>query len=344
MAKIVKTIVMLCLLLALAAGVYFWQQAPRLIGSMALNLSADAEFSIQNGQSAAVIAKNLEQRQIIANAWLLRLYWQRTGGAHQLQAGDYQLPQGMTIQQMLASFAKGALREYPFTIIEGWQLADLIAALKAEPKLQHTLPDLPREKLYPYIMTELGAAEVFAEGMFLPQTYYFNKNTTDMAILRRAYHLLEEELASAWQSADSEIQKLYQKPYQALIMASIVEKETGKPEERPLIAGVFVNRLNKGMRLQTDPTVIYGMGANYKGNIRYKDLRTDTAYNTYTRAGLPPTPIALAGSAAIKAALHPEKTKALYFVSRNDGSHAFSETLQQHNRAVDQYQRKRAKP
>jgi len=185
----------------------------------------------------------------------------------------------------------------------------------------------------------MGSEYTVAEGLFFPDTFYFDRNTADTVMLKRSYDAMQSKLAKAWMGRDANLP--YKNSYQALIMASIVEKETGKPSERPMIAGVFTNRLRLGMRLQTDPTVIYGMGAQYKGNIRKKDLIADTPYNTYTRDGLPPSPIAMPGAAAIDAVLHPDTTKALYFVGKGDGSHAFSDNLEAHNRAVVKYQLKK---
>ena len=186
------------------------------------------------------------------------------------------------------------------------------------------------------ILAELGASEAVPEGLFFPDTYYFSRNTTDKSILKRAYKAMQNKLNAAWQARDLNVP--YDSPYQALTMASIVEKETGKASERAQIAGVFVNRLNMGMRLQTDPSVIYGLGEHFDGNLRKQDLLSDTPYNTYTRHGLPPSPIAMPGLASIEAALHPAKTKAVYFVGKGDGTHVFSSTLVEHNRAVMEYQ------
>ncbi len=190
-------------------------------------------------------------------------------------------------------------------------------------------------------MQLVGNSESHPEGLFFPDTYYFDRNTQDITVLKRAYESMHEKLEKAWLGRDDHLP--YKSPYEALIMASIIEKETGKASERKMIAGVFINRLRIGMRLQTDPTVIYGLGDQYDGNIRRKNLESDTPYNTYTRAGLPPTPIAMPGLASIEAAMHPAETKALYFVGKGDGSHVFSSTLAEHNRAVIKYQLKSKK-
>jgi UPF0755 protein len=210
----------------------------------------------------------------------------------------------------------------------------MLAEIRKNEYLSQTLP---QENAGEALMNAIGEPDLHPEGAFLPETYYFSKGTTDVAFLKRARQSLKQALAEAWESRADDIQ--VKSPYEALILASIVEKETAAVHERPLISGVFTNRLRIGMKLQTDPTVIYGIGPFYDGDIRFRDLRTDTPYNTYTRYGLPPTPIAMAGKEAIHAALHPEKTKALFFVSRNDGTHIFSETLKAHEAAVDKYQR-----
>ena len=206
------------------------------------------------------------------------------------------------------------------------------AKLAKNDSVKTTIADLSDAE----VMRVVGKGEKHAEGLFFPETFYFDRNTSDTVLLKRAYEIMQAKLAKAWANRASGLP--YKNSYEALIMASIVEKETGKASERPMIAGVFLNRLRIGMRLQTDPTVIYGMGDNFDGNIRRKDLSADTIYNTYTRAGLPPTPIAMPGLASIEAALHPEKTKALYFVGKGDGSHAFSNSLVEHNHAVAKYQ------
>ena len=219
------------------------------------------------------------------------------------------------------------------SVIEGWTFKQMRDALNANPDIIHDTVNLSDVE----ILQRIGAAEYQPEGLFFPDTYYFSAGSSDLRIFKRAYQTMQKRLQEAWLARAADLP--LQTPYQALILASIVEKETGTPSDRAMIAGVFVNRLRKGMLLQTDPTVIYGMGDNYKGNIRKRDLLADTIYNTYTRPGLTPTPIALPGVAAMQAALHPAQTDALYFVSRGDGSSEFSSTLTAHNRAVDRYQK-----
>ncbi len=221
------------------------------------------------------------------------------------------------------------------TFIEGRTFLQMREKLANNDAVKQTIANLSESE----ILQQVGSSLIVAEGLFFPDTFYFDRNTTDIALLKISYDAMQTKLDKAWQNRDQNLP--YKNSYQALIMASIVEKETGKASERPMIAGVFINRLRLGMRLQTDPTVIYGLGAQYDGNIRKKDLLADTPYNTYTRNGLPPTPIAMPGFAAIDAALHPAKTKALYFVGKGDGRHTFSNNLNEHNRAVVRYQLKK---
>ena len=233
----------------------------------------------------------------------------------------------------------GRVRQYSLTLVEGWSFRDFLKALSDHEAIDHTLKDVA----YDDVMAALGHDGQHPEGRFFPDTYFIHRNTRDVDLLNRAYQQMERHLNMLWSERDDDLP--FKTPYEALIMASIVEKESAVPEERPVIAGVFINRLRKGMRLQTDPTVIYGLGESYDGDIRFRDLRTDTPYNTYTRKGLTPTPIAMPGTGALKAVMHPADTEYLYFVATGDGSgqHVFSSTLEQHEKAVDKYQRKRNK-
>jgi UPF0755 protein len=252
-----------------------------------------------------------------------------------LQAGDYTLNRNVTPYQLLLSLNHGKATQGSVTFIEGRTFAQMRAKLTKNDAVKQTISVLSESE----ILKNMGSEYTIAEGLFFPDTYYFDRNTADTVMLQRSYEAMRTKLDMAWKNRAAGLP--YKNSYQVLIMASIVEKETGQASERPLIAGVFINRLRIGMRLQTDPTVIYGMGAQYKGNIRKKDLLTDTPYNTYTRNGLPPTPIAMPGLASIEAALHPASTRALYFVGKGDGSHAFSNSLEEHNRAVVKYQLKK---
>ncbi len=252
--------------------------------------------------------------------------------AQRLQVGDYAITSGMTPRILLLRLESGEVIQRKFTIIEGWNFRDLRKALAGDERLTQEGAGLSDAEL----MARLGRDGVFPEGRFLPETYVHTRGTSDLAILDRAAKAMDEALAQAWESRDAELPLATAD--ELLTLASIVEKETGQARERPLIAGVFVRRMKIGMRLQTDPTVIYGMGSAYDGNIRRTDLQTDTPYNTYTRAGLPPTPIAMPGKDALQAAAHPADGNALYFVARGNGAHYFSATLDEHNAAVRKYQ------
>ena len=254
------------------------------------------------------------------------------GQASDLKAGIYIIKNGTTPLVLLDQITSGTTGQAGVTFIEGWTFAQMRQALNENDSVKHmTMSETDAQ-----ILKEIGAKETNPEGLFFPDTYFFTPNTSDREILKRAYLTMQNKMDKAWLEKSEGLP--YQSAYQALIMASIVEKETGRASERPQIAGVFINRLKVGMRLQTDPTVIYGLGERFDGNLRKQDLLTDTAYNTYTRDGLPPTPIAMPGLGAIHAALHPAPTKALYFVGKGDGSHAFSATLTEHNNAVIRYQ------
>jgi UPF0755 protein len=292
-------------------------------------------LDVAPGRSVRAIARDLEARGVIGNAWYLEGMARRLGVAGRLKAGEYQLAAGMLPEEFLNLLVAGKVLQHTLTIVEGWTFRQMLDVVRAHPMLVQTLAgETPQA-----IMTALGHPDAHPEGRFLPDTYHFPRGTTDRDFLQRAYAALERTLEREWsQRAEGLPLKT---PYEALILASIIERETGVPEERTRIAGVFVRRLQRGMRLQTDPTVIYGLGDGFDGNIRSRDLRGDTPYNTYTRFGLPPTPIALPGAAAIRAALHPADGGELFFVSRGDGSHQFSATLEEHVRAVRQYQLKR---
>lgn len=294
------------------------------------------DFAIPSGTSFRTISDQLAARGIISNSRLFRGYARWTGKAGAVQAGDYLIQQGTTPVELLQQFTSGDVRLYSFTIIEGWNQWDLLGALHNEPTIDATLTD----EDWPAVLEELRATGNHPEGLFLPETYRFPRNTTDRVLLREAYELMQEVLAEEWAERAEGLP--IASPYEALVLASIVEKETARGDERPRIAGVFTRRLEKGMRLQTDPTVIYGIGAGFNGNLTRRDLQTDTPYNTYTRHGLPPTPIALPGRAAIHAALHPAAGDELYFVATGlgDGSHAFSASKDEHDAAVAEYLRR----
>jgi UPF0755 protein len=294
------------------------------------------EFQIESGQPFAHVSRALAERGIITGPRLLSLYARVTGQAGRIHAGDYLIEAGTTHRQLLEKFVGGSVRLYSFTIVEGWNQWNLLQALAAQPQLEATLS----ETAWPAFLEEIGALAGHPEGLFLPETYRFPRGTTDRELLRQAHELLREVLEEEW-GARSESAAVTS-PYEALILASIVEKETARSDERARIAGVFARRLEKGMRLQTDPTVIYGIGRDFDGNLRRRDLQTDTPYNTYMRRGLPPTPIAMPGRAAIHAVLHPADGDELYFVATGlgDGSHTFSTTKAEHDAAVADYLRR----
>lgn len=292
------------------------------------------EYSIKAGSSLSAVLYQLANKKIIENPRYLLWYARLNGLSNKMKTGDYHLSRTLTVQQFLDNIFTGKVVQYSLTIIEGWSFQQLLNALNQHPQIKHTLPQLSNDD----IMSKLNLPDVHPEGQFLPDTYHFPKQLSDVDFLKRAYNAMQVTLQSQWESRAVGLD--YNNAYEALIMASIIEKETGLASEREQIAGVFVRRLEKKMRLQTDPTVIYGMGDKFKGNLRKRDLRQDTAYNTYRRHGLPPTPIALPGKEAIFAALHPAEGDALYFVARGDGSHVFSSTLKEHNNAVIKYQLK----
>ena len=301
-----------------------------------LNLSPQAqEISIKPKSSLKSIANQLVEQKVITSALPFVILAKIMQKESELQAGDYTVNKNISPYQLMLSLNHGKSTQGSITFIEGKTFKQMRARLAKNDAVRSTIKDLTDAE----VMRVVGNGEKHAEGWFFPDTFYFDRNTADTVLLKRAYDIMNTKLDAAWEDRAPNLP--YKNKYEALIMASIIEKETGKASERPMIAGVFINRLRIGMRLQTDPTVIYGMGDNYNGNIRRKDLTTDTIYNTYTRDGLPPTPIAMPGLAAIQAALQPEKTKALYFVGKGDGSHQFSNSLLEHNRAVMTYQLKR---
>jgi UPF0755 protein len=291
--------------------------------------------TVPKGATLAAVARDLEAREVLGDARYLEWYGRYTGQATQIRAGEYRLEPGLVPDSLLALLVSGRSITYSLTLVEGWNIRQVRTAVAAHEALTHTLAEVDDAEL----MAMLGRPDDHPEGRFFPDTYQFTRGTSDVVFLRRAMDKMDRELATAWEnrSDDAPIET----PYEALILASIIEKETGQADERSEIAGVFARRLRKGMKLQTDPTVIYGMGERFDGNIRRKDLREDTPYNTYVHKGLPPTPICMPGRAALRAAVAPAAGKTLFFVARGDGSHVFSETLKQHNAAVRKYQLKK---
>ena len=302
-----------------------------------VSVSADgAEFSIASGTSFRTMSNELASRGIISDSRAFRIYARWTGQAAAVQAGHYLIKDGTTAAELLQQFVRGDVQLYSFTIIEGWNQRDLLKALHEDPTIDASLTD----EDWPALLESLQAEQRHPEGLFLPETYRFPRNTTDRDVLRQAYELMQKVLAEEWSGRDTTIP--VQSPYEALILASIIEKETAVGDERPRISGVFTRRLQNRMRLQTDPTVIYGIGPGFNGNLTRKNLQTDTPYNTYTRHGLPPTPIAMPGRDAINAALHPAAGTELYFVATGlgDGRHTFSTTKEEHDDAVADYLRR----
>jgi UPF0755 protein len=292
-------------------------------------------YELPLGGSAASLARDFVQMGILRRPLYLRLLARQQGMARQLKAGEYLIPAGTTPSGMLELLSSGAVIQYPLTLVEGWTFKQILDLIRSNDRIVHSLDGLePAE-----IMTRLGRPDSHPEGRFFPDTYHFPRGSKDLDVLRRAMQAMDRVLAEEWARRNPELP--LKDPYEALILASIVEKETGLGSERPQIAGVFVRRLRKGMLMQTDPTVIYGLGDVFDGNLQRSDLERDTPYNTYTRKGLPPTPIAMPGREAIHAALNPADDDSLYFVAKGDGSHKFSATLKEHNKAVRKYQLKR---
>ena len=298
-------------------------------------LPSSQEIVIQPKSGLRSIANQLVAQGVLKEPWRFILLAKLLHKEQYLQAGSYTLNKNISPYHLLLSLNHGKTTQGSITFIEGRTFEQMRQKLAINDAVKQTIGGLSEQE----ILRQIGSSYSVAEGLFFPDTFYFDRNTTDIELLKISYNAMQSKLEKAWQKRDQNLP--YKNSYEALIMASIIEKETGKADERPMIAGVFVNRLRLGMRLQTDPTVIYGMGLRFDGNIRKKDLSIDTPYNTYTRSGLPPTPIAMPGLAAIEAALHPADTKALYFVGRGDGSHAFSNNLAEHNRAVVRYQLKK---
>ncbi|MBL1140927.1 MAG: endolytic transglycosylase MltG [Proteobacteria bacterium] len=326
----------LILFFLLATGFLLFQDYQKFLQTP-LNIERDFVFTVESGMSFSDLNKKLQSENIVNNTRYLELLARQSSRANKIRTGEYNLMPGILPDELLNIFVSGKVVQYSMILIEGWQIHEMLAAIKLNEILVKKLGSYNPDTL----MKELGYPEKSAEGLFFPDTYHFPKGTSDVEFLKRAYDKLQKVLDEEWQNRDPNLP--YQSPYEALIMASIIEKETGLASERKTIAGVFVRRLNKNMKLQTDPTVIYAMGSHFNGNIRRKDLKIDSPYNTYRYKGLPPSPISLVGREAIHAALHPEDGKALYFVAKGDGSHYFSESLAEHNRAVVKYQIKKGK-
>jgi len=318
----------LLLLAAAAAGVGWWT----VLKPLTLPQSP-YEFDVKPGMSLSAVARELQGADVLPHAFPMIALARFSGVDRAIKAGSYEIETGITLRQLLGRLTQGDATQTSFAIIEGTTFADVKRALRDGGEVRNTVLDLPDGQL----MSRLGASGAAPEGRFFPDTYFFAAGSSDLNLLRRANAAMNARLTAAWEKRAEGLPLT--SPDEALILASIVEKETGRPVERPLIASVFINRLKRGMRLQTDPTVIYGMGDRFDGNLRRRDLDTDTPWNTYTRDGLPPTPIALPSQASLDAVLHPPPTEFLYFVARGDGSSQFSTNLADHNRAVAKFQK-----
>lgn len=327
-----KKFLVFCILILLAlsaAGVWWftnWMDAP-------IRHDKQIEFTIKSGSNIRSASRQLVDAGVPIHPYLFEILARVTGKAASLKAGSFELQLQETPQQLLQKMVEGKFSLTSLSIIEGWSFKQMRSAIDAHPAIRHDTTGLSDRDL----LIKLGSKYTHPEGLFFPDTYLFAKNSSDVQVYQQAHQAMLTRLDEAWRKRAQNLP--YKDAYQALVMASIIEKETGQASERGMIASVFVNRLRSGMLLQTDPTVIYGMGDRFQGNIRKRDLTTDTPYNTYTRAGLPPTPIALPGLDAIRAALNPEPSNAYYFVARGNGTSQFSENLNDHNRAVNKYQR-----
>jgi UPF0755 protein len=329
-------VAVLACLLAFAAGLVGWDSWRFLHGP--LPVSERRLFKVEQGSSLHSVSRRLVTDHLVLwphHAFYFRSYGRLQQMQGRIKAGEYEILPGMTPIVLLQNMVQGRTYQHAITLIEGWNFSQMMKAIRSDASFGHSLVDTSKEG----VMKALGHPGEHPEGRFFPDTYLFPSDSTDLDVLRRAYQAMSKILEEEWATRAEGLP--LSSPYEALVLASIVQRETALPAERFEIAGVFTRRLQHGMRLQTDPTVIYGLGENFDGDIRFADLKRDTPYNTYTRDGLPPTPICMPGQDAIHAALHPAEGNSLYFVSRGDGSHQFSATLEEHNAAVKQYQSRR---
>ena len=319
---------LIVIVLAVTAAAWWW------VTRVALPLPQQPfTFSVRPGATLRAVAHGLTGAGVLGADWPLVSLGRLRGVDRTIKAGNYEIPAGTTLAGLLAMLTQGDATQMSLTIVEGWTVHDLREALRTDGEIAQATAEVPDRDL----MRAIGASAEQPEGWFFPDTYFFAAGASDVSILARAYRTMQQRLDAAWSARASGLP--LQSPYEALILASIVEKETGRAGDRPLIASVLINRMQQGMRLQADPTVIYGLGERFDGNLHKRDLDADGDYNTYTRDGLPPTPIALPGQASLDAVLHPPATPYLYYVSRGDGSSEFSATLADHNRAVAKYQK-----
>ena len=317
----------LALVAAVVAGYAAWY-----LGSPVRIGKYPVEVEIPRGAGFRIAIEQLEKSGIAVRRHEFELLARALGRERDIKAGSYEILEPVTPLELLKKLTRGDVTQAEVRLLEGWTFAQFRAALDASPHLRHDSKALSDAD----ILARLNIPEAHPEGLFFPDTYLFGKGSSDLAVLRRSYRAMARHLKEEWEMRDTAVP--YRSPYEALIMASIIEKETGQAGERDMIGGVLVNRLRIGMRLQVDPTIIYGLGAAFDGNLKRSHLTEDGPYNTYTRAGLPPTPIAMPGVASLRAAVRPGRTDAMYYVSRNDGSSHFSRTLEEHNRAVARYQ------
>lgn len=322
-----RSLQVLALLIALAVAGVFWS-----LNSPLPLPQTPYEFTLKHGSSLRSVARQLTEAGLLREPWTFAIWARVKNKEGQIKAGSYALDRELTPLQLFQMLTRGDVSQSEMAFIEGWTFRQMRKALDEHAAVKHDSTGLSDQE----ILQRLGASETNAEGLFFPDTYYFSAGMSDLSILKRAHAAMQARLAEAWRERSTDLP--FSTPYEALIMASIVEKETGQARERPQIAAVFINRLHINMRLQTDPTVIYGLGNQFDGNLRKRDLLADTPYNTYTRNGLPPTPIAMPGWGSIYAVMHPATSKALYFVGKGDGTHQFSASLAEHNRAVARYQ------
>lgn len=326
--RLLRAGVLFCVLAAVAAATWlaYFAFTP-------IDIPAGARtFNVDPGRSLRAVSEQFAQAGLISDRWSFFVFARAMGDAGHVKAGSYEVGPQIAPYRLLEKIVRGEFAQAELRFIEGWTFAQLRSALDAHPALRHDSSALSNAE----ILQRLGIDKASPEGLFFPDTYIFAVASSDLTLLKQAYARMQSKLQTLWEQRAAGLP--LGTPYDALILASIVEKETGRNDEREMVAAVFINRLKRGMRLQTDPTVIYGLGSEFDGNLRRRDLQADNVYNTYTRYGLPPTPIAMPGEAAIRASLNPAQSQALYFVARGDGSHQFSPNLVEHNRAVNKYQ------
>ena len=340
MTRLLGKLLAILVLIAVIAIGFGYMQMQRYLHTALPIPAGGVEYTLAKGSSLNALAYSLYKQDLLTSPRWLMTYSRLTQRGTVIKAGDYQFDQGLTPLTLLDKLEQGDMKYYQITLVEGWNLTQVLTALRSQPKLKQTIAS----DALTITPSDLGIEVPYnqLEGLFFPDTYRYHSGTTDVELLRQSYVQLQYFLAIEWQKKADNLP--YGTPYEALILASLVEKETGMSSERAEIAGVFVRRLQKNMRLQTDPTIIYGLGASFDGNLRSRHLKdASNLYNTYRHSGLPPTPIALVGAEAILAALHPKAGSSLYFVAKGDGSHYFSDTLEQHQKAVRKYQIKQRK-